>query len=167
MRSTPSCQNTRISETKKSVDGVKERMGESSYARSSGIAREKGVSTQGCSEEAAASWSPAAAAAVAWNKCREKEGLSSVGGMSRRDLDPHGGMGVCGSRISDRTFSRSESGEGRGGNEHGTFEMAKGAGFWREEEEGESGSVGLQVGNISSANHNFVKTRANYVKKVV
>ena len=112
MRSTPSCQNTRISETKKSVDGVKERMGESSYARSSGIARAKGVSTQGCSEEAAASWSPAAA--VAWNRCHEKEGLSSVGGMSRRDLDPHGGMGVCGSRISDRTFLSFGIGGGEG-----------------------------------------------------
>ena len=87
------------------------------------LERAKGVRTQGCSE---------AAAAVPWNRCREKEGLSGVGVMYQRDLDPHGGMGVCGSRISDRTFSRSESGEGRGGNEHGAFEMAKGAGFWRE-----------------------------------
>ena len=74
-------------------------------------------------------------------------------------------MGVCGSRISDRTFSRSESGEGRGGNEHRTFEMAKGAGFWREEEEGESSSVSLAGWEHISANYNFIKIYVNYIKK--
>ena len=70
------------------------------------LERAKGVRTQGCSE--------AAAAAAPWNRCREKEGLSGVSVMYQRDLDPHGGMGVCGGRISYRIFSRSESGEGRG-----------------------------------------------------
>ena len=98
------------------------------------LERAKGVRTQGCSE---------AAAAVPWNRCREKEGLSGVSVMYQRDLDPDGGMGVCGGRISDRIFSRLEPGEGTNNGAFFLDEMAKGAGVL---ERGRSGRGEWQRG---------------------
>jgi len=45
--------------------------------------------------------------------------------------------------------------------------MVKGAGFWREEEEGESSSVSLAGWEHISANYNFIKICVNYIKKIV
>jgi len=109
------------------------------------LERAKGVRTQGCSE---------AAAAVPWNGCREKEGLSGVGVMYQRDLDPHGGMGVCGGRISDR-ISIGGGGEGRGEvTNHGApfiDEMTKGAGVFGERKKRRRRAWALQIfsANIS------------------
>jgi hypothetical protein len=57
------------------------------------------------------------------NAFQEKEGLSSDGGMSRRDFNAHGGMGICRGCILIGFSSFWNRGRGGiGGDEHGSEE---------------------------------------------